>query len=1461
LGSNYRLVKTRKIVPDLQGRLNSLKNTSPDAYGKFQGRLDVYAHLEPPIGKAEFQQLLVLRGEIDRAAQWAPTDLLLGLQAVHDVHKKAASHNARYVRNVEQARSAALRIVGADGKLVLSPAQDFNDLPTVQGEIAVSPEQDLPQSAHALKMLEKLQGRPELQEVIQSIKAPDPNGPASGMIRSVLGLPADFPVGKAEARRAAVASLLTKLRQHDVASCFATSVAIQAQEKIPDVFLNDIKSLIETGTVVRSKTEPTKAVTVPRVDSKLHEAPAFQKALDVLGVPETEREGAISAALAELRKGLDPNLREDRFTPAQVLAAVRKAHPGDDNPDVLKAAYDAYREDGKVVMPLNPDASRSDLTSQVAIPRAGGKFHETPAIMAALNAFGIPVAAMEKTVNDALDSLRGGLDKSLTEDLFTPEQVLDKIAALRGVRDVDKSKQELDAAKQAFQAQQENALLRAWEYTVASMAELGENQGMAVREPTYLAGEKAIFGLGATLKAEGNEAGVVDKFLKDVYDKFDALFREQVAIRYDASVVTPKSADGNSSAGIWVMRRKKDDSKVNDQASQEKLVKDLLADVEKEFQGTPQEDWAKRVLLPSGEKPFTAAELKTAEAWTIARVKRANEERTLSDGPPPQPTGAFVEGTEELIAAFFNNPEPVAFEVKQPKDGTDLLAWMVDQTKALADTSQSEIPGAATVPITGGPHAFSMKAGSPGLRALTDGVKNGKTAQDVVKDYADKHKGTKDTLIPLDLDNPNSQIMQFVAKTCAGMDASWADIIKGRLRALWDNYHDFVTPAQLKKEIDEDFATAYAPYLEEQRQAKKAKSRENFGKNLLADKSPTAPTVPLDLADDGRLMALVGDALAVCGAQAVAGLTADVRKTLSSLGGDKVTLAQVKEVIDEAIKAGYKKNALDAEKATVQGATEQRGVLKGNSPLLETWVRNVFGDAPEQALVEKALAKLPKSRTATITFNQIQQAALDVIEEVRGPELDQKLEGIRGNAEAKLAGTVSNWEALLDESQFSLAADAPRTKLDVATDPALGRLDSAIDAALVGIDPNDIPEKKKALWARLEKMGDSVSLAQVRDELDNLLEGDQKAAAKKNFSKKLLADTSATAPSVPFDLADNSRLMALVGDALAACKAQDVATLTADARQSFKSLGTPTVTLAQVKKVIDQLVTKNFKNLNPDKDGDLETDRKLTETLAKSEEDLADTVGGWDMLLGDSKFNLAMSPRMKLDATLDAALAHLDKGVIPEKKKALWARIEKLGDSVSLAQVREEMDKLFDEDQKKADETDAKATQDGMMNRLAGAVVQELSPPVEPGELDEVVANALKAIGVPDVPKGRHDTIKSEVKLTITARATMPEIEKVLTDALDEPEFKAKVNGSLRPSAGPPGIVFADSNWEDGASDNEIHFTMVVNPLTDELEMWQVNADGSNPVPMDQAEWVKGKVDKQTVWAAPKNPAQAGPLV
>ena len=57
-------------------------------------------------------------------------------------------------------------------------------------------------------------------------------------------------------------------------------------------------------------------------------------------------------------------------------------------------------------------------------------------------------------------------------------------------------------------------------------------------------------------------------------------------------------------------------------------------------------------------------------------------------------------------------------------------------------------------------------------------------------------------------------------------------------------------------------------------------------------------------------------------------------------------------------------------------------------------------------------------------------------------------------------------------------------------------------------------------------------------------------------------------------------------------------------------------------------------------------------------------------------------------------------------------------------------------------------------------------------------------------------------------------------------------------------MVFADSNWGSGA--HRTMFSMVVNPLSNEVEMWQMNEDGSGMRPMDPKTWVECPWDIKT---------------
>jgi len=89
---------------------------------------------------------------------------------------------------------------------------------------------------------------------------------------------------------------------------------------------------------------------------------------------------------------------------------------------------------------------------------------------------------------------------------------------------------------------------------------------------------------------------------------------------------------------------------------------------------------------------------------------------------------------------------------------------------------------------------------------------------------------------------------------------------------------------------------------------------------------------------------------------------------------------------------------------------------------------------------------------------------------------------------------------------------------------------------------------------------------------------------------------------------------------------------------------------------------------------------------------------------------------------------------------------------------------------------------------------------------------------------------------------------------LDEAQAKKDVYKAQKPEPAPPGLPFGDSNW--GGGDHHILFTMVRNPKTGNLEMWQCNEDGSAPTMMDAAQWIDGQRYEMVT-----DPAMVGGLV
>lgn len=104
---------------------------------------------------------------------------------------------------------------------------------------------------HMLAVLKALQQSQELQKALKKINKPSINKRAEEFIRETLRLGNHVTLTNGHARQATLAAWLTFLRQN-VGSCFATAPAIMILHEQPDKFLDDIRHLIAEGRLKRT---------------------------------------------------------------------------------------------------------------------------------------------------------------------------------------------------------------------------------------------------------------------------------------------------------------------------------------------------------------------------------------------------------------------------------------------------------------------------------------------------------------------------------------------------------------------------------------------------------------------------------------------------------------------------------------------------------------------------------------------------------------------------------------------------------------------------------------------------------------------------------------------------------------------------------------------------------------------------------------------------------------------------------------------------------------------------------------------------------------------------------------------------------------------------------------------------------------------------------------------------------
>lgn len=156
------------------------------------------------------------------------------------------------VRNVLRTRQLALLLLNDKGEINTSL------LPTVIASLqahlySLGPnrQHDSRRQEHILKVLKLLENEKELNRLLKKFTRPMTNKWAEELIRQTLQLSSNTSITDTHTKQAVLAAWLCFLRQN-VGSCFATAPAEIVHDEQPELFLQDLLDLIATGTLKRT---------------------------------------------------------------------------------------------------------------------------------------------------------------------------------------------------------------------------------------------------------------------------------------------------------------------------------------------------------------------------------------------------------------------------------------------------------------------------------------------------------------------------------------------------------------------------------------------------------------------------------------------------------------------------------------------------------------------------------------------------------------------------------------------------------------------------------------------------------------------------------------------------------------------------------------------------------------------------------------------------------------------------------------------------------------------------------------------------------------------------------------------------------------------------------------------------------------------------------------------------------
>ncbi|MGM0440243.1 MAG: hypothetical protein ACQEP8_03910 [Chlamydiota bacterium] len=331
--------------------------------------------------------------------------------------------NSSAARNNLRARSLATILIDDQGQLDLELLEQAIKLLEQHG-YSLGPLRyyDNPRHDHVSKVLRALRDDAELRKTLLKISKPYANKVAEDLIKDTLLLGQKEVLKDAHVRRAVLSAWLCFLRQN-VGSCFATAPSIIIQGEQPRRLLEDIDSLLNTGRLTR--TFEGREYSVPLSTTwgvgDLKKSFPIEKNEQGLMTPVWQSPGLMRAFKAARLIGNSRTLK----------SKSKKIRPW------IESAIDTLRP-GIGVFGLNAE----EVIFQVLLDKL-------------------------KLDKKAVVDYRRSLQPSAPTP-FSPPSKKEKVGKSTSPKEFW---ERYDAAEKAFKALTENALLKSWEFTIASFCD------------------------------------------------------------------------------------------------------------------------------------------------------------------------------------------------------------------------------------------------------------------------------------------------------------------------------------------------------------------------------------------------------------------------------------------------------------------------------------------------------------------------------------------------------------------------------------------------------------------------------------------------------------------------------------------------------------------------------------------------------------------------------------------------------------------------------------------------------------------------------------------------------------------------------------------------------------------------------------------------------------------------------